>query len=252
MKVIKAGYEIISPDLNDPKMPNHIYKQIERAGRTCYKSEDKMTDESAERFVRAIVKNGHEAMLEHVSMTVKFTVDRGISHELVRHRLASFAQESTRYCNYTSGKFGGEITVIEPVFFNSIPINEKLKIRECFRDDNFYEWDKLYEGNNYADKINQYFNWYSGCCGAENAYFTMLEWGATPQEARTVLPNSLKTEVIMTANMREWRHFLKLRAAGVTGAPHPQMLEVAVPLLNECKLKLPAIFYDIEVKGDQL
>ena len=99
MKIINAGYQIISPDLDDPEIEKKICKQIEIAGRTCYKSEDKITDESAVKFVRGLVKRGHEAMLEHAGMTVKFIVDRGVSHELVRHRIASFAQESTRYCN---------------------------------------------------------------------------------------------------------------------------------------------------------
>ena len=213
MKIIKANYHILSPDLDDPNCAGRIYRKIEYAGRTCYKSTDKITDESAEKFVRNICKNNHEAMLEHESITVKFTVDRGVSHELVRHRLASFAQESTRYCNYSQDKFGSEITVIKP----------------CF----------------YREYSEEYDLWKSAMENAEYEYFQLLNAGSTPQEARSVLPNSLKTEVVMTANIREWRHFLKLRAAGVTGKPHPQMLEVAVPLLNELRLKLPALFDDI-------
>lgn len=215
MKIIKADYQILSPDLDDPKCAGRIYRKIEYAGRTCYKSGNKITDESAEKFVRNIRKNNHEAMLEHESITVKFTVDRGVSHELVRHRLASFAQESTRYCNYSQDKFGNEIAVIDPYFFRGEGDFEKLD------------------------------EWMDAMIDAERHYLKLLELGATPQEARTVLPNSLKTEVVMTANIREWRHFLKLRAAGVTGKPHPQMLEVAVPLLNELRLKLPALFDDI-------
>lgn len=220
MKIVNAGYSILRPDLDNPNSAKKIYQTIELAGRTCYKSYDQITDESAERFVRAIVKNGHEAILEHVSMTVVFTVDRGVSHELVRHRLASYAQESTRYCNYSQNKFGNEITVIRP----------------CYLDDNS------------TGKFN---TWSRAMVDCENAYFMMLKQGCTPQEARAVLPNSLKTEVVMTANMREWRHFLKLRAAGETGKPHPQMLEVAVPLLNELRLKLPAIFDDIFPMGGE-
>lgn len=213
MKIIKADYQILSPDLDDPNCAGRIYRKIEYAGRTCYKSGDKITDESAEKFVRNIRKNNHEAMLEHESITVKFIVDRGVSHELVRHRLASFAQESTRYCNYSQDKFGSKITVIKP----------------CF----------------YKDHSEEYDLWKAAVENAEYKYFQLLNAGSTPQEARSVLPNSLKTEVVMTANIREWRHFLKLRAAGVTGKPHPQMLEVAVPLLNELRLKLPALFDDI-------
>lgn len=117
MKIISPGYEIIRPHMDGPEARNAIYQLIEQAGRTCYKSEDAITPESAAAFVRKIVRNHHEAMLEHASMTVKFIVDRGVSHELVRHRLASFAQESTRYCNYSKNKFDGEVTFIRPFFF---------------------------------------------------------------------------------------------------------------------------------------
>lgn len=177
--------------------------------------------ETAEQFIRTLIMNGHEAMLEHVSITVKFVVDRGVSHELVRHRLASFAQESTRYCNYSAEKFGREITVIEPCFWT------------------------------HEDNEAEYEAWIAAMYAAENSYLKLLEMGALPQEARSVLPNSLKTEVVMTANLREWRHFLKLRAAGVTGKPHPQMLEVAVPLLEKFKKLYPAVFFDINVKEEK-
>lgn len=244
MRIINAGYKIMSPDLDDPNCAGRIYKAIEYAGRTCYKSTDQITDESAEKFVRNIIKNGHEAMLEHEGMTVLFTVDRGVSHELVRHRLASFAQESTRYCNYSKDKFGREITVIEPCFFKGIRFERKKEIvtegAAAFKDGE----------DNAIPLERQYCDWVCACTINETVYFHMLELGATPQEARSVLPNSLKTEVVMTANMREWRHFLKLRAAGTTGKPHPQMLEVAVPLLNELRLKLPALFYDITPMED--
>lgn len=151
------------------------------------------------------------ASLIHTDITVKFTVDRGVSHEIVRHRVASFAQESTRYCNY--GSKGGEITVIHP----------------C-----------------YITKPIQYVAWENACKEAESSYLIMLRSGATPQEARSVLPTSLKTEIVMTANLKEWRHFFKLRACGVTGKPHPQMLEVAVPLLKEFKELIPVAFRDLE------
>lgn len=207
MKKIHAGYEILTPiDAND------IYKKLEIVGRTCYKSEDKITEESAEKFVRALVKRGHEAMLEHASISVRFIVDRGVSHELVRHRIASFAQESTRYCNYTQDKFGNELTFVRPAWHPDFP---------------------------------SFVVWHNAMQVAEEAYFKMIALGCTPEEARSVLPNSLKTEVVMTANLREWRHFFKLRAVGVTGKPHPQMAEVAVPLLKEFAEKLPAVFGDI-------
>lgn len=209
MKVIPAKYEILTP-INGEE----VLKSIERAARTCYKSENLITKDSAERIVRRLIESGHEAMLEHYSFSVKFTVDRGVSHELVRHRVASFAQESTRYCNYSQGKFGQEITVIKP----------------CF-------WDEESLG---------YGLWHDACAQAELYYFTLLKRGATPQEARSVLPNSLKTDIVMTANLREWRHFFKLRAAGVTGAPHPQMVEVALPLLHEVQQLIPVVFDDIK------
>ena len=219
MKIINASFEIIRPHMDGTEARDAIYQMIEQAGRTCYKSEDKITPESAAAFVQKVVKNHHEAMLEHASMTVKFIVDRGVSHELVRHRLASFAQESTRYCNYSKAKFGEELTFIKPCFWNE--------------DKTAYDvWKKvMYE--------------------AELAYFDLLYRGATPQEARSVLPNSLKTEVIMTANMREWRHFFRLRAAGETGAPHPQMLEVAVPLLRTCREYMPELFGDILLQEER-
>lgn len=207
MQVIKAGYEIL-----DPLNGEEILKKIERVARVCYKSEDKIGEGTAEKMVKALVKSKHEAMLEHFSFSVKFIVDRGVSHELVRHRVASFAQESTRYCNY--GNKGGEITVIKPLYLS-----------DCGEDYNL--WRKF-------------------CAVAEKQYLDMLAYGLTPQEARAVLPNSLKTEVVMTANLREWRHFFNLRACGATGKPHPQMLEVAVPLLKEIKSLIPVVFDDWE------
>lgn len=211
MKIIQASYEILPP-LDGAE----ILRKIELAGRVCYKSEDKIADGSAERFVRSIIKRGHESVLEHVSISVRFIVDRGVSHQLVRHRLTSYSQESTRYCNYSEDGFGGEITVIEPAFFGR-PWQRKHHI------------------------------WMLCCKQAEQTYFELLSMGATPQEARSVLPNSLKTEVIMTADLREWRHILRLRT---DKAAHPQMREVMVPLLNELKEKVPVVFDDILTMGD--
>lgn len=216
MQIIKAGYEILD-ELNG----SEILKKIERVARVCYKSEDKITEGSAEKMVKALVKSGHEAMLEHYSFSVKFICDRGVSHELVRHRIASFAQESTRYCNY--GSKGGEITVIEPYYLLVDGVSVSV--------DNW---------------IERYGAWVHSCEEAEKSYLRMLADGATPQEARAVLPNSLKTEIVVTANLREWRHFFKLRACGTTGKPHPQMLEVAVPLLKEIKSLIPVVFDDLE------
>ena len=208
MRVINAGYEIIS-DLNGAE----ILKHIERCARVCYKSEDRITDGSAEKMVAALIRSGHEAMLEHYSFTVKFICDRGVSHELVRHRIASFAQESSRYCCYAKDKFGKELTFINP----------------CF-------WEP--DSDNYA-------RWFHEMDEAEKTYLAMIEDGATPEQARDILPTSIKTEIVMTANLREWRHFFKLRAEGVTGKPHPQMLEITIPLLKELKQKVPVVFDDI-------
>lgn len=185
MKIIKPDVQFITPIDGAT-----ILKRLEQCGRVCYKSEDKITEGSAEKFVAGIIKRGHEAVLEHCSFTVKFICDRGVSHEIVRHRMASYCQESTRYCNYGKDKFGEEITVIKPCFWDENTLCEKVKM-DC---------------------------WRIAMRDAEDAYFALLDEGCSPQEARSVLPNSLKTEVVMTANIREWRHFLKLRCSP---AAHP-------------------------------
>lgn len=251
MKIIKAGYSVISPDLDDPITERRVYWNLEHAGRTCYKSQEKpgSYEEKFQRsadFVRMLRQNGHEAMLEHFSMSVIFTVDRGVSHELVRHRIASFAQESTRYCNYSQDKFSNEITVIEPVWFMDIPKERKEEILGVL--DGAYMDIPM----NFTDHERAYARWYDACRYSETEYFNLLELGCTPQEARAVLPNSLKTEIVVTANMREWRHILNLRAAGITGKPHPQMLEVTVPLLEELRQKLPALFEDIVYRDNDV
>ena len=220
MKIIKPSYEILTP-ISDGGIKE--LQHIEKIGRVCYKSEDRITDdgESAKKFVKMLISNGHEAMIEHSSLSVKFVVDRGVSHELVRHRIASFAQESTRYCNYSKDKFGNEITVILPCFFDT--------------------------GMGILSNSLVYQEWKLACECAEERYFNLLKMGATPQQARTVLPNSLKTEITVTANYREWRNFFKLRTAE---ASHPQMREVAIPLLKELKTFIPIIFDDIEVENE--
>lgn len=210
MKIIKPYTEIVGAVDGSA-----IIKHIELCGRVCYKSEGKITDDSAEKFVAAVIKRGHEAVLEHQSITVKFVCDRGVSHEIVRHRLAAYCQESTRYCNYSKEGFGGEITVIKP----------------------FY----LEEGT------RAFASWRGACETAERAYLSLLDWGCSPQEARAVLPNSLKTEVVMTANLREWRHFFQLRTAK---AAHPQMRELTRPLLCTMQELVPVVFDDICWRDD--
>lgn len=206
MKIITPSFSIVGK-VNGKK----ILKNIEAAGRTCYKSEDKITEDSAKKFVANVIRSDHESVIEHEKVTVRIICDRGVTHEIVRHRLASYSQESSRYCNYSNEKFGGEITVIKPLFWKEDSLNYKI--------------------------------WKESCEAAEKAYFDLLTNGATPQEARSVLPNSLKTEIVMTANLREWRHFFKLRCAR---ASHPQMVEIARPILKEFQNLIPIIFDDIQ------
>lgn len=212
MKIINAGYEILS-DISDGGIKE--LQHIERIGRICYKSEDKINPDgsSAKEFVAKMIRSGHEAMLEHSSLSVLFTVDRGVTHELVRHRLMAFAQESTRYCNYSAGKYGGEITVIRP----------------CFFEEDSTDMD----------------NWMESVKCAESMYLTLLEDKRTAQEARSVLPNSTKADIVLTGNYREWRHVFWLRAADKTGPAHPQMHEVMQPLLADVQWKIPVVFDDI-------
>lgn len=202
MKIIEPGFEIV--DLLDG---NEMLKRIERAGRVCYKSEAGITNDSAIRFVKNIIRSGHESVIEHEKITVKIICDRGVSHEIVRHRIASYSQESTRYCNYYAEKFGNELTFIKPYFWNKDFAKYKI-----------WENTMLY---------------------IEKAYMELIEAGAKPQEARSILPNSLKTEIIVTMNLREWRHFFKLRA---DKAAHPQMRQIALPLLKEFQNEIPVIF----------
>jgi thymidylate synthase (FAD) len=203
MKIIEPSFEILS---NVDGI--EVLKTIEFVGRTCYKSYDKITDDSSVQFVKKLIECGHEAMIEHYNITVKIICDRGVSHELVRHRVASYAQESTRYCNYSHDRFNNEITVITPFGLSS----------------------------------QQYYYWHDSCTVAEKCYFAMLESGSTPQMARSVLPTSLKTEIVVTMNLREWRHFFKLRTA--IGA-HPQMREITIPMLSMFKKLIPVVFDDI-------
>jgi thymidylate synthase (FAD) len=187
-----------------------LLQHIESAGRTCYKSEDKITSDSAKNFVKLILKSGHHSVIEHINISVRFICDRGVSHEIVRHRLASYSQESTRYANYYKEKFGNEITVIKPFF-----------------------WD---------DDSEEYALWVEAMRHAEKIYMSLIEKGARPEQARSVLPNSLKTEIVMTCNLREWRHVFDLRCAGPA---HPQIREIMRPLLKEFSFKIPFVFDDL-------
>lgn len=214
MQVIKPSIEII--DMEDYEK---IVKKIERIGRVCYKSEGKITEDSAEKFIKGLLTRQHESVIEHENVTVLFVCDRGVTHEIVRHRIASYSQESTRYCNYSGDKFDNQITVID--------------LASGFQYDLSKENDKA-----------KYEVWTKAMENAEQSYFRMLELGATPQEARSVLPNSLKTEIVVTMNLRSWRNFFRLR---VDSHAHPQMREVATMLYEEFKKRLPVFVADLDI-----
>lgn len=283
MKLIKPSFEI----WEQPTGLEGVCKQIERVGRVCYKSEDKITEDSAKPFVDRMIKSGHGAMLEHGTVylampmetilpieangwgkytknpyskgfkvcevdgqkrvavttnlrvlvengwlddlkyicepteyherrvTVHFVCDRGVSHEFVRHRVMSFAQESTRYCNYSKDKFGNELTFIQPCWLD----DERLKLYGPYHT---IIRDKSPESIFIANLNN-----------AERDYLDLISLGWKPQEARAILPNSLKTELVVTGFTSDWNHFFDLRARGTTGAPHPQAKELAEPLMEE-------------------
>jgi thymidylate synthase (FAD) len=205
MKVIEPYY-IIEDEIDAKR----IMLTIERAGRTCYKSEGRIGDGTAEKFIANIIRRGHESVLEHEKITVRFVCDRGVTHELVRHRIASYSQESTRYCNYSQDKFGNELTFIKPCFWSENDENYKL--------------------------------WLESMEFIEDMYNKLIAGGAKPEEARSILPNSLKTEIVVTMNIRQWRHYFRLRTAA---AAHPQIREISTALLEELKEKLPVLFGDI-------
>lgn len=206
MKIIEPNVELV-----DDFDAAAIMRKLERAGRVCYKSEGNIKVDSAEKFIRGIIKRGHESVIEHATVSFKIICDRGVTHELVRHRLASYSQESTRYCDYTAGKFGGELTFIKPCFWNEDDPNYRL--------------------------------WLATMRHVEENYLALRAGGAKPEEARSILPNALKTEIFVTMNLRELRHFIKLRTAK---AAHPQMRQVASMIHKILAEKLPAVFDDIK------
>ena len=226
MKIIQAHYEIQTP-ISEGGIEE--LKLIEKVARTCYKSEDKITEdgESAKKIISNLINVNHEAMLEHSFLSVRFWIDRAIATEVVRHRLFSFAQESTRYVNYSKDKYGNEINVID--------------INPCLANDPKMK-------NVDSDALGAvYVEWLKAMEDSEKHYMNMIELGASPQTARSVLPNSTKTELNVSGNYREWRHFFKLRC---DKAAHPQIREVAIPLLKELQRKIPIIFDDIVVDED--
>ena len=221
--------EVIEQSVVNLSCTPNALQMIERAGRTCYKSEDRITSDSAENFVAGIVKLGHESVLEHANATFKIVTDRGVTHELVRHRIASYSQESTRYVKYDKIKVvipvDFKTTLWSEIFGSSFPIivNHEVLLRACRLEKNALCW------------LNSCFE--SGC-----KYQSMIDGGEKPQIARSVLPTCLATEIVMTANFREWRHFLKLRTARVA---HPQIREVANMVKDWFVDHYPAIVFDI-------
>lgn len=205
MKVINSSARLVT------KIDRaEVMSLLEHAGRVCYKSEGNIGYGTADKFIAGIIARGHESVIEHYSITVHVICDRGVSHELVRHRIASYSQESTRYCNYSAGKFGNELTFIAPCFW--------------------------------TEESPEYAQWRTAMEQAESAYLKLLAMGAKPEQARSVLPNSLKTELYVTMNLREWRHFLRLRTSP---RAHPQMRELALQIKSLLSEKLPIIFEDI-------
>lgn len=200
MKIVTQSWEWV-------QMPSAALEHIELAGRTCYKSEDNITPESAEKFVSMLLKRGHESVIEHPTASIKFITNRGVTHELVRHRLCSYSQESTRYVDYQD-----EMEFIMPV------------------------WITTYDSP-------QFVLWKNSCRIAEQHYRDLRKGGWRPEQAREVLPNSLKTEIITTANLREWRHIFKLRTSK---AAHPQMRELMLSCLDGFRAVVPILFDDIE------
>lgn len=222
MRILKPQHVIIGKD----QIEGHkILKHIEKIARTCYKSEDLINDESAEKMIKKLIKLNHLAMIEHASVSVLFTCDRGVTHEIVRHRVASYAQESTRYVNYSKDKFGNEIGYID--IAGGIALDTKMK-------------DLPVET---IDAIIS--EWNQACIDAEKHYMKMLELGATPQIARSVLNNSTKSDINVTMNLREWRHFFELRC---DTPAHPQMRELVIPLLKEMSEVIPIVFDDLVEK----
>lgn len=211
MRVI-SPYIIFETHINEKQ----ILSDLERIGRVCYKSEDRITEDSSRKFISAIIKSGHESVIEHYSVSIRVICDRGVTHEIVRHRIASYSQESTRYCNYSKDKYDNQLTFIKPCFW---------------KDNDTVDCEK-------------YTLWENAMILAEADYLKLIELGASPQEARSILPNSLKSEIVMTMNLREWRHFIKLRASSKA---HPQMQEIALMIYQSFMDKIPSVFEDIEL-----
>ncbi len=232
MKLVEPGFKIEWGSDGEEAL-----RRIECAARTCYKTEDKIGPGSAEALVKKLLKLKHMAMIEFADACIRFVIDRGVSHELVRHRLCSFGQESTRYCNYGKEKFGKTISVILPFWF-----------REAYEKFGIPDEGQIYgEARFLPPRVTpveqQYFMWTIGIRCSQNIYLKMLADGASAQEARSVLPNSLKTEVVTGANLREWHTIFGLRATNPFA--HPQIRQVMIPTLLKMQGNIPLIFDDL-------
>jgi thymidylate synthase (FAD) len=234
MKVIDPSFKVLTQiDGLD------VLARIESAGRTCYKSEENITPLSSMRFVSNIISRGHESVIEHVSVSVRIICDRGVTHELVRHRLCAYSQESTRYCNYEKED---EITVISPYFFDPFEERKKIALPIIEKDKDGMRLTDPHVG--FEMMMNSFDVWFLTCLWTQWGYMTLIkEFKAKPQQARSVLPNSLKTEIVVTANLREWRHIFRLRTAKDA---HPQMREIMVPLLQVFQEIIPVVFDNIQ------
>jgi thymidylate synthase (FAD) len=221
MRIINPSYKI-EFDVDGMDM----LRRIEVCGRLAHKSEDRITDTSCVDFVKKIMKLGHLSVIEHASFSVRFICNRGKTHESVRHRLMSPTQESSRYCSYNRDRFGNQVTFIKP-FWVGIAEGE-------YNGD--ISGDEI--TTNKADLI-----WFCSMLNHETDYFNLIKCGWKAEQARGVLPIDLKTEIIITANLREWRHIFTLRAAKPA---HPQMRELMTPLLNDVKKLIPVVFDDIK------
>lgn len=222
MKIINPSFKFV----NEPDA-DVILNTIEKAYRICYMSEPNGNRDS---FIATKIKAGHESPLEHASISVIITTNRGVTHELVRHRLASYCQSSTRYCNYSKDKFGNQLTFIRP---------------EWISENVLGDWGKFDNWKNCTDITDEEMMWLSNCQQCEAMYLSLINHGWTPQQARDVLNNSVETQIMVTMNVREWRHFFKLRAEGTTGKPHPEMLQITISMLKEFKKHIPVVFDDI-------
>ena len=217
MILCKPDYQLLTP-LDGPGM----LKLIELAGRTCYKSEDRITGDSAPRFCQHVLGRGHESVIEHAVLTVRFIANRGFTHELVRHRLASYSQESTRYCNYEGG-----VTFIIPPWVAVEPGEYGGETDDCAAV------------RSPCPRMTPDDEWFCRMAWCETSYKRLLAFGWTPQQARGVLPIDLKTEIVITANVREWRHIFQLRCSPKA---HPQMQELMIPLRDALRSEVPVLF----------